>query len=82
MERNVACYLMAAHFKPEEVAGLRAHPKLLTTAFTTHLMLSKTVPGNEQRMKAFNDGLREIRKSKQFAQKLQVPGCALGAAAS
>jgi len=78
MERNVACYLMAAHFKPEEVTGLRAHPKLLTTAFTTHLMLSSAVPGNVQRMKAFNDGLREIRKSKQFTQRLQVPGCTLG----
>lgn len=82
MERNVACYLIATHFKPEEVTSLRAHPKLLTNAFTTHLMLSSAVPQSEERMRAFNAGLREIRKSKQFAQKLQVPGCALAVPAS
>jgi polar amino acid transport system substrate-binding protein len=77
MERNVACYLMNAHFKPEEVAGVRAHPKLLTSQFTTHLMLSEKLPQSAERMKAFNRGLAQLKKSKDYAALLQYPQCQL-----
>ena len=81
IERNVACYLMNAHFKPGEVADLRAHPKLLTTQFTTHLMLSEKLPQSAERMKVFNRGLAQLKKSKDYAALLQYPQCSLAAPA-
>jgi polar amino acid transport system substrate-binding protein len=77
LERNVACYLMGMHFKPEQVASLRAHPKLMTSNFTTHLMLSIKLPENTARMAAFNRGLKAFQKSLQYAQTLRLPGCSL-----
>ncbi len=81
IERNVACYLMNAHFTAAEVAGLRAHPKLLTNQFTTHLMLSEKLPQSAQRMKAFNQGLAQLKKTKDYAALLQYPRCSLAAPA-
>ena len=77
IERNVACYLMNAHFKRAEVADLRAHPKLLTNQFTTHLMLSEKLPQSAERMKAFNRGLAQLKKSKDYAALLHYPQCSL-----
>jgi polar amino acid transport system substrate-binding protein len=79
LERNVACYLMAANFKPAEVATLRAHPKLLTNNFTTHLMLSNKLPESAARMEAFNRGLKVLQKSRHYAEVLRQPGCSLNA---
>lgn len=81
VERNVACFLMHAHFKPSEVADVRAHPRLLTTQFTTHLMLSEKLPQSVERMKAFNAGLATLKKSKDYAAMLQYPRCELTAPA-
>ena len=81
IERNVACYLMNANFKPEAVAGLRAHPKLLTNQFTTHLMLSDKLPQSAERMKAFNRGLAQLKKSKDYAALLQTAHCSLATSA-
>ena len=77
LERNVACYLMAAHFQPAEVTKLRAHPKLLTDNFTTHLMLSQKLPQSSARMAAFNRGLKVLQKSKHYGEVLRQPGCSL-----
>ena len=79
IERNVACYLMNAHFTPAEVADLRSHPKLLTNQFTTHLMLSDKLPQSAERMKAFNRGLALLKKSKDYASLLHYPQCQLAA---
>lgn len=73
IERNVACYLMQTHFKPTEVARLRVHPKLLSNQFTTHLMLSDKLPQSAERMRAFNQGLAQLKKSKDYAALLQYP---------
>lgn len=77
LERNVACYLMGAHFQAAEVAQLRAHPKLLTNSFTTHLMLSAKLPESAARMEAFNRGLKVLQKSRHYAEVLRQPGCSL-----
>ena len=77
IERNVACYLMQTHFKPAEVARLRVHPKLLSNQFTTHLMLSDKLPQSAERMRAFNQGLAQLKKSKDYAALLQYPPCSL-----
>jgi len=80
MERNTACFLMKTQFTPSEVVHLRAHPRLLTDQFTTHLMLSQKLPQSAQRMKAFNQGLRAVKKSSQYAERLLQPGCSLNPA--
>lgn len=77
MERNMACFLMKTQFAPAEVASLRAHPRLLTNQFTTHLMLSTKLPQSAQRMKAFNQGLRIVQKDYRYSEKLLQPGCSL-----
>lgn len=77
MERNMACYLMKAHFKPEETAELRAHPRLLTDHFTTHLMLSEKLPASAARMQDFNRGLALLKKTPAYAQALQISDCSL-----
>ena len=77
MERNMACYLMKAHFKPEETANLRAHPRLLTDHFTTHLMLSAKLPASAARMQNFNRGLALLKKTPAYARALQLDGCSL-----
>lgn len=81
IERNVACYLMNEHFTPDEVASLRAHPKLLTSQFTTHLMLSDKLPQSAERMKAFNRGLAQLKKSGDYAAMLRYPECHLASPA-
>jgi polar amino acid transport system substrate-binding protein len=77
MERNTACFLMKTQFTPGQVTRLRAHPRLLTDQFTTHLMLSKKLPQSAKRMKAFNQGLREVKKTSQYAERLVQAGCSL-----
>nr|WP_315496329.1 transporter substrate-binding domain-containing protein [uncultured Rhodoferax sp.] len=77
MERNVACYLMGAHFVPAEAAQLRAHPRWLTRQFTTHLMLSAKLPQSAARMRAFNQGLRILQGSHEYGDLLHLPGCSL-----
>lgn len=77
IERNVACHLMAAHLQPAEAAQLRAHPKWLTQGFTTHLMLSARLPQSAERMRAFNQGLRILQRSHEYADLLRLPGCSL-----
>lgn len=77
MERNMACFLMKTQFAPVDVESLRAHPRLLTSQFTTHLMLSAKLPQSAQRMKAFNQGLRIVQKDYRYSEKLLQPGCSL-----
>lgn len=77
MERNMACALMKMHFKPEETRDLRAHPRLLTDHFTTHLMLSEKLPASVARMRDFNRGLALYKKTPTYAQSLQMADCSL-----
>ena len=77
MERNMACALMKSHFKPQDTADLRAHPRLLTENFTTHLMLSEKLPGSAARMQDFNRGLALYKKTPAYAQSLQLADCSL-----
>ncbi|NBW50072.1 MAG: hypothetical protein EBR49_08255 [Betaproteobacteria bacterium] len=82
MERNVACYLMQHHFMDSEVQDLRAHPRLFAPNFTTHVMFSDKLPDSAARLQAFNRGLRELKRSPVYAEKLNWPGCRLNALAA
>jgi polar amino acid transport system substrate-binding protein len=77
IERNVACYLMRTYLLPDEAAQLRAHPRWLTREFTTHLMLGASLPQSAARMRAFNEGLRKLKRSKEYTAMLHLPGCSL-----
>jgi polar amino acid transport system substrate-binding protein len=77
IERNVACDLMRTYLLPDEAAQLRAHPRWLTREFTTHLMLSARLPKSTERMRAFNEGLRKLKRSKEYTAMLHLPGCSL-----
>lgn len=77
MERNVACYLMQHHFADHEVRDLRAHPRPFAPNFTTHVMFSDKLPESAARLTAFNRGLRALKRSPVYAEKLYWPGCRL-----
>lgn len=81
MERNVACYLMQHHFMDSEVQDLRAHPRLFAPYFTTHVMFSDKLPDSAARLQAFNRGLRALKRTAVYAEKLNWPGCRLNAMA-
>lgn len=81
MERNVACYLMQHHFMDSEVQDLRAHPRLFAPNFTTHVMFSDKLPASAARLQAFNRGLRALKRTAVYAEKLNWPGCRLNAMA-
>lgn len=80
LERNVACYLLDKYFKPQQAAKIRVHPKLMSRHFTSHLMLSRSLPQSSARMQAFNQGLAKLRKSGEYTQMLQSLPCAAGLA--
>lgn len=82
MERNVACYLMQHHFMDSEVQDLRAHPRLFAPNFTTHVMFSDKLPDSAARLQAFNRGLRALKRTPAYTEKLNWPGCRLNAMAS
>lgn len=53
--------LLARHFSPQDMEKLAIHPRVVY-ATQLHLMLSKKVPGNAERMERFNQGLASIRQ--------------------
>lgn len=75
LDRNVACYLLDAHFTAEQAAHVRAHTKLLTPNFTTHLMMSRKLPASAARVAAFNRGLQILRKSGDYDKLLRHQPC-------
>jgi polar amino acid transport system substrate-binding protein len=82
MERNVACYLLQHHFVDSDVQDLRAHPRLFAPNFTTHVMFSDKLPASAARLQAFNRGLRALKRTPAYAEKLNWPGCRLNAIAA
>ncbi|MCZ0445849.1 hypothetical protein OZH93_24555, partial [Escherichia coli] len=53
----------------EERSRLTFHPRPLRSD-TMHLLLSRSVPGNEQLMARFNQGLAQLRESGKVARYL------------
>ena len=78
MERNVACDLLARHFKPVEAARLTAHPRLLTDSFTTHLILPPQVARSAELLRDFNLGLKKLKDSGEHARLLKSLSCPAG----
>lgn len=69
IDKVVAFDLLYSRFSAQERKQLSFHPKPLRSD-SMHLLLSKQVPGNAQRMQRFNDGLRKLRDSGKVSQWL------------
>lgn len=78
MERNVACDLLRLHFTPAQAARLAAHPRLMTDAFTTHLMLPRNRSESPALLSDFNAGLKKLRASGEYGKLLAQVQCPTG----
>lgn len=80
LDRNVACYLIDQHLTGAQARTIRAHPRLITENFTTHLMLPKALPQSAARLEAMNKGLAALRASGEYRRLLDPPECKAGLA--
>lgn len=80
LDRNVACFLLDTQFTPAQAALVRAHPRLITENFTTHLMLPRQKPESVQRLASFNRGLAMLRSSGEYRKLLEAGECKAGLA--
>ncbi|MDG9925222.1 MULTISPECIES: transporter substrate-binding domain-containing protein [unclassified Pseudomonas] len=69
MDKVVAFDMLHSQFSREERSQLSFHPLPLRSD-SLHLLLSKKVPGNEQRMAQFNRGLKALQDSGKVSQYL------------
>lgn len=75
IELSVACELLKTHFTEADMQKLAAHPKLMTEQFTTHLLMTRTQPGNVKKVADFNAGLRKLRENGEYARLLAETPC-------
>lgn len=80
LDRNVACFLIDQHLTGAEARTIRAHPKLMTENFSTHLMLPKALPQSAARLAAFDKGLAALRASGEYRRMLESTDCGAGLA--
>lgn len=80
LDRNVACYLIDNHLTGVEARTIKAHPRLITDNFTTHLMLPKVLPQSQARVEAMNKGLAALRASGEYRRLLEFTECKVGLA--
>ncbi|WP_319586957.1 transporter substrate-binding domain-containing protein [uncultured Desulfobulbus sp.] len=71
IERAVGYFLIKKDLSPEERAKLAEDPKPLAE-FTPYLLLSRVVPGNEQRMQLFDRGLQQLKANGRY-QAIMAP---------
>jgi polar amino acid transport system substrate-binding protein len=67
MEREVGKHLLKSNFSPEEQAAFVIHPKPIAI-FSPHLLLSRHVAGNEQRMLLFEQGVQQLHSSGRYRE--------------
>ncbi|WP_252271221.1 substrate-binding periplasmic protein [Pseudomonas subflava] len=69
MDKVVAFDMLHSQFSREDRARLSFHPQALRSD-TLHLLLSRQVPGNAERMDRFNRGLKTLQDSGKVSQYL------------
>lgn len=67
MERAVGRHLIKTALTPGEQTKLTEHPKSLAD-FSPHLLLSRAIPENNQRILQFNRGLHRLKESGRYAE--------------
>ena len=80
LDRNVACFLIDQHLTGAEARTIRAHTRLMTDNFTTHLLLPKVLPQSQARLEAMNKGLAALRASGEYQRLLEFTECKVGLA--
>lgn len=75
MELNVACDLLARFFTIEESTRFVAHPRPLTEAFSTHVILPRQLARSAVLLEDFNAGLKRLRESGEYAKRLKSVSC-------
>lgn len=78
LDRNVACTLMDSQLPPGQAKLIRAHPRMVTDAFTSHLMLPRGKVGGEERLRLFNRGIAALRSNGSLARLSAPIACAAG----
>lgn len=69
LDKVVAYDLLRSHFSSAERQRLTFHPRALRSD-SLHLLLSRKVPGNAERMARFNQGLEQLRRSGRISRYL------------
>lgn len=75
LERGVGRYLLRTAFTPQEQEQIVAQEQPIANFFP-HLLLSRSVPGNEQRMQLFDQGLERLKASGRYQEMMAA--CAAG----
>jgi len=70
IERRVG-YSILANFTPEEQAQIEENPKPISE-FLPYLMLSKAVPQNEQRIKLFDQGFKQLKDNGRYDEIMKL----------
>lgn len=70
MERNVGLLLISSLFSEDEQNQISLTPNSFAQ-FQTHLLLSKAVESNRERMGLFNTGFQQLKESGRYDQILQ-----------
>ena len=65
LERGVGRYLLRTAFTPKEQEQIVAQEQAISL-FSPHLLLSRSVAGNEQRMQLFDQGLARLKASGRY----------------
>ncbi len=73
LERGVGHYLLRTAFSPQEQAQIVAQEQAISL-FYPHLLLSRSVAGNEQRMQHFDQGLARLKASGRY--RAMMAACA------
>ena len=67
LERGVGRHLLRIAFTPQEREQIVAQEQSISLFFS-HLLLSRSVPGNEQRMQLFDQGLDRLKASGRYRE--------------
>lgn len=67
LERSVGNYLLRTAFSPQEQAQIVAQEQTVSH-FAPHLLLSRSVQGNEQRMQLFDQGLKRLQADGRYRE--------------
>ena len=67
LERGVGRYLLRTAFGPQEQEQIVAQEQTISH-FAPHLLLSRAVPGNDQRMQLFDQGLAQLQADGRYRE--------------
>lgn len=67
MERQVGYAILEKNFNPEEISRISAHPAPFKE-FHPHVLLSKAIPENAERIKLFDSGFEKLKQNGRYEE--------------